>query len=56
MNVEALRRDLLNRFGKAGTIGDYTTTLMNVFKIKHANEEELIQLAKRAGIDLRRYA
>ena len=55
MNTELLRRDLLNYFGKAGTNGNYTTTLMNIFKIKHASEEELIQLARKAGVDLRRY-
>lgn len=55
MNTELLRRDLLNYFGNAGAAGDYTTSLMNIFKIKHASEEELIQFAKKAGVDLRHY-
>ena len=55
MNIELLRKDLLNYFCDTGTSGGYTTSLMNVFKIKHASKEELIQFAKKAGFDLRRY-
>lgn len=54
MNTESLRRGLLNYFKNAGS-GQYTTTLMNIMKIKNASEKELIQLAKKAGVDLRHY-
>lgn len=54
MDTESLRRDLLHYF-KTTESGQPTKALLNIMKIKNASEKELIQLAKRAGVDLRHY-
>lgn len=55
INVEKLRKDLMN--DSYGTFfgGGFGGALMESFDINNASAEELIRIAQRKGIDLRKY-
>ena len=55
MNIdfERLRRDLIDYFGTA--MGIYPMAVMEVAKVEHASEQDLIRIAKQNGFDLSKY-
>ena len=55
IDIEELREDLLNESYGAFFGGGFGGALMESFDIRNASAEELIQIAKNKGIDLRRY-
>ena len=55
IDIEELRKDLLNESYGAFFGGGFGGALMESFDIRNASAEELIQIAKNKGIDLRRY-
>lgn len=54
INIEKLRSDLMDYYGTAASSG-FSVAMMDVFKVEDASKEELIKLAKRAGLNLREY-
>lgn len=55
IDVEALRQDLLTEDYGAFFGGGFGGALMESFDIKNASGEELIRIAQRKGIDLKKY-
>lgn len=55
IDIEALRRDLMDNYGTAMTNG-FPMAVIDLSNIEHAGPEELIRVAEKEGIDLRRYA
>ena len=53
MNVELLRKDLINYFGTA--MGFMPMAMMEISKVEKATEEELIKIDKENGFDLSKY-
>lgn len=53
MNVELLRKDLINYFGTAMKF--MQMAMMEIEKIENADEDELIKIAKENGFDLSKY-
>ena len=54
IDVERLREDLIDYYGVAAFRG-MSVAMMDVFEVDEASPEELIKLAKDAGLDLRKY-
>ena len=53
MNIEYLRKDLINYFGTAMSF--MPMAMMEIEKIENADEEELIKIAKETGFNLSNY-
>ncbi len=56
VDVDQLREDLKQDCYGAFYGGGYGGALMESFDIENASPEELVELAIRNGVDLRRYA
>ena len=56
MNIdyERLRKDLIDYFGTAMTIA-FPIAMLELLKIEHATNEELIKIAIEKGFDLNNY-
>lgn len=55
IDTERLRKDLLEECYGGFFVGGYGAALMESFDIEKASEEELLEIAKRSGIDIDRY-
>ena len=56
IDIEELRRDLLNDSYGAFFGGGYGGALMESFDIERASPETLVRIAEEKGIDLQKYA
>ena len=54
INIEMLRRDLMNHYGAAIFAG-FDSVMSDLLELDNASEEELIRHAKKEGIDVRKY-
>ena len=54
INIENLHRDLEDDYGTA-MFGGFSMAVIDLEDIQRASPEELIEIAQRNGIDLRRY-
>lgn len=54
IDIERLRKDLINYYGTA-MFSASPMALMDVSKAEKASEQELIHMAKSAGLNLNRY-
>ena len=55
IDVDELRRDLLNDSYGAAFGGGYGGALMESFDIEKASPETLVRIAERNGVDLSKY-
>lgn len=53
INIEELRKDLINYFGTATQM--YPVAMMELSQVETASEEELINIAIKNGFDLDNY-
>lgn len=53
IDIESLRRDLINYFGAATFL--YPVAIMNVIEVENADCYKLIEIAKSNGFDLNDY-
>lgn len=54
INLPKLRQDLIDYYGTAAFSG-MPAAMMDVFDVENASPEELVELARRAGLNLREY-
>ena len=54
MDIEELRRELMDYFGTAMTSG-FPMATVDLVKIERASKEELISIAKKNGFDVSEY-
>ena len=54
INIERLRKDLLDYFGSAMVSG-FPPAMMDVMRIESASTETLIRIASENGVDLGKY-
>lgn len=54
INIEKLRRDLMNHYGTAIFAG-FDAALEDLIEVDKASEEVLIRHAKKEGIDVQKY-
>ena len=55
IDVEALRQELLMDAEAAFYGGGYGGAMMEAFEIERATPQELVAIAERAGVDVRKY-
>lgn len=55
LNIEKLRQDLMDYYGTAAHSG-FPAAMMDVIDVETALPEKLVELANRAGMNLRDYA
>lgn len=55
IDVDKLRDDMLNEDLGAFFGGGFGGALMEAVDVERASDEELVEMAQRQGIDLRRY-
>ena len=53
MDIEHLRKDLINYFGTAMSF--MPIAVMEISRVENATKEELIKIAKENGFDLSKY-
>lgn len=54
IDIEKLRKDLINYYGTAFT-GGFPVAFFDMTRVEKASDEELLEIAKKRGIDLTRY-
>ena len=54
INADALRRDLENYYGTAMFSG-FPAAVIDLAQVENASPQELVELSRRAGLDLREY-
>ena len=54
IDIDALRRDLIDYYGTAMTSG-FPMAMMNLSKVENASPEELVSIARANGFDLSKY-
>lgn len=54
INIEKLRRDLEDDYGSA-MFGGFPMAIVDLEEIRRASPEELIEIAQRNGVNLRKY-
>lgn len=54
IDVERLRRDLIDYFGTAMSM--FPVAMMELSQVQNASPEKLIEIARKNGFDLRKYA
>ena len=54
LNLTKLRQALIDYYGTAAFSG-MPAAMMDVFDVENASPEELVELARRAGLNLRDY-
>ena len=55
IDVDKLREDMLNEDLGAFFVGGFGGALVEAADVERASDEELVEMAQRQGIDLRRY-
>ncbi len=55
IDIDALRKYMLDNSYAAFFVGDFGGALAESVDIENASDEELVEMAKRQGIDLRRF-
>ena len=55
IDIDKLRKDMLDNCYGAFFVGDFGGALVESVDIEKATDEELVEMAMRQGIDLRRY-
>ena len=55
IDVDELRKDMLNEDYGAFFVGGYGGALMESFDVEKASDEELVEMAMKQGIDLGKY-
>lgn len=55
IDIDALRKYMLDNSYAAFFVGDFGGALAEAVDIENASDEELIEMAERQGIDLRRF-
>ncbi|MBE6029185.1 MAG: hypothetical protein E7221_04830 [Clostridiales bacterium] len=55
IDVDKLREDMLNEDYGAFFVGGFGGALAESVEIERASDEELVEMAQRQGIDLRKY-
>ena len=55
IDIDKLRQYMLDNSYGAFFIGDFGGALAEAADIENASDEELVEMAKRQGIDLRRF-
>lgn len=55
IDIDELRRDMLNDSYGAFYGGGFGGALIEAFDVENASPKELVKLAQRKGIDLRKY-
>lgn len=55
IDVKKLRRDMLNQAFGAYFGGGICPAIIDAANVERASDDEVIRIAKRMGIDLRRY-
>ena len=53
-DMERIRKDLLDYFGTAMMSG-FSIAMVDVLTIERSSDAELLKIAEKAGIDIRRY-
>lgn len=54
LDVERLRRDMMDYYGTA-MFGGFPMAVMDLSKVECASDDELIRMAEKNGVDLRKY-
>ena len=54
LNIERLRKDLLDYFGSAMFSG-FPPAMMDVSRVENASDDTLIRIASENGVDLGKY-
>ena len=54
IDIKKLRRDMEDYYGTAMS-GGFSMAVMELSKVEHMSDRELVELAKKNGVDLRRY-
>ncbi len=54
IDIKKLRRDMEDYYGTAMS-GGFPMAVMELSKVEHMSDRELVELAKKNGVDLRRY-
>lgn len=55
IDISRLRRDMLDDYGTAMFSG-FPMAVMDVSRVERMSDQELLELAQKNGIDLRKYA
>ena len=55
IDINRLRRDMLDDYGTAMFSG-FPMAVMDVSRVERMSDQELLELAQKNGIDLRKYA
>ncbi len=55
IDIDALREYMLDNSYAAFFVGDFGGALAELVDIENASDEELVEMAKRQGIDLKRF-
>ena len=55
IDIDALREYMLDNSYAAFFVGDFGGALAESVDIENASDEELVEMAKRQGIDLRKF-
>ena len=54
IDVDKLRKDMKDYYGTA-MFGGFPMAVMDLSKVERASNEELVRMAQKNGIDLRKY-
>ena len=54
IDVEGLRKNLKDYYGTA-MFGGFSMAMMDLTRVERASDEEVINMAKEKGIDIRKY-
>lgn len=54
IDVKKLRRDMEDYYGTA-MAGGFPMAVMELSEVEHMSDREVVELAKRNGVDLRKY-
>ena len=54
IDTQRLRKDLMDYYGTAMT-GGLPMAVMDLSRVERASDRELIELARKKGVDLRKY-
>lgn len=55
IDVDKLRKDMLDECYGAFFVADFGGAIVESAEIERASDEELVEIAQRQGIDLRKY-
>lgn len=55
LDIDRLRNDMKDYYGTA-MFGGFPMAVMDLSKVEYASDEELIRMAEKNGVDLRKYS